>query len=210
MTYSVYQHWDPLKVCIVGRSYRPEFYGFITNSRVRSVLEQIAQETEEDYQKLISKLKEFGVKVLRPNVNDDYEFYLLGSRIKPPPMTPRDYSIMLGQDFFWRAQNISTNLKKYWNIWRGPSWPEQAPTNKNEIEALPGFIKDELKNAFDNDTEYYDPELNLSKLSEIERYTWRDVITHIQTNNKIYCRVPPGLNEFSAATSTRVGRDIYL
>ena len=210
MTYSVYQHWDPLKVCIVGRSYNPEFYGFITNGRVRQVMEQIAQETEEDYQKLISKLKEFGVKVLRPNVNDDYEFYLQGSRIKPPPMTPRDYSIMLGQDFFWRAQNTSTNLKKYWNLCRGSSWPEQAPTDKNEIEALPNFVKDELKNLFDNDTEYHDPELNLSKISEIERYTWGDVITHIQINNKIYCRVPPGLNEFSAATSTRVGRDIYL
>ena len=46
MTYSVYQHWDPLKVCIVGRSYNPEFYGFITNGRVRQVMEQIAQETE--------------------------------------------------------------------------------------------------------------------------------------------------------------------
>jgi hypothetical protein len=23
MTWSVYQHWDPVKVCVVGRSYKP-------------------------------------------------------------------------------------------------------------------------------------------------------------------------------------------
>ena len=74
MLYSVYQHWDPLKVCIVGKSYSPEFYSFITNTRVRSVMERIAQETEEDYQKLISLLKQFNVEVLRPNVKNDVEF----------------------------------------------------------------------------------------------------------------------------------------
>jgi hypothetical protein len=29
--FNVYQHWDPLKVCIVGKSYAPEFYSFITS-----------------------------------------------------------------------------------------------------------------------------------------------------------------------------------
>ena len=45
MTYSVHQHWDPLRVCAVGRSYPPEFYSFITNSRARNVMERIAIET---------------------------------------------------------------------------------------------------------------------------------------------------------------------
>ena len=35
-------------------------------------------------------------------------------------------------------------------------------------------------------------------------------ITQIQKNNKIHNRVPQFLDNFSAATSTRVGRDIYL
>ena len=63
--YSVYQHWDPLKVCIVGRSYPPEFYSWITKPDVRSLFEKIAIETEEDYQNIIKKLEEFRVKVLR-------------------------------------------------------------------------------------------------------------------------------------------------
>ena len=63
MTHSVHQHWDPLKVCAVGRSFPPEFYSKIGNSKVRSVMERIAIETEEDYQKLINILEKFNVKV---------------------------------------------------------------------------------------------------------------------------------------------------
>jgi hypothetical protein len=210
MTYSVYQHWDPLKVCIVGKSYSPEFYSFIENSRVRSVMEQIAQETEEDYQKLISKLKEFDVEVLRPNVSDNYEFYMQEGKIKLPPMTPRDYSIMLGEDFYWDAVCSSVALERGWNAWRGLDWPEHAPTNEKEIEALPDFVKDELKNIFNIDLACTSRELNLSTSSKVSHYTWKDVIAQIQKTNKIYHQVPDSLDCISAATATRVGRDIYL
>ena len=72
MTYNIHQHWDPLKVCAVGRSYPPEFYSFITNSRVRDVMERIAVETEEDYQKLIKVLESFNVEIVRPSVIEDF------------------------------------------------------------------------------------------------------------------------------------------
>ena len=54
---SVYQCFDPLKVCVVGRSYPPEFYSSIDNVRVRSAMERVARETEEDFQLLIKKLQ---------------------------------------------------------------------------------------------------------------------------------------------------------
>ena len=73
---TVHQHWDPLKVCAVGRSYPPEFYSAIKNSKVRNVMERIAIETEEDYQKLISKLEEFNVTVLRTDISEDPEVYM--------------------------------------------------------------------------------------------------------------------------------------
>lgn len=115
--YSVHQHWDPLKVCIVGKSYSPEFYSFIKNDRVRVVMERIARETEEDYQKLITLLEQFGVKILRPTVTDNYLDYVdtTNGRIVPPPMTPRDYSLMLGNDFYWRIDDtwkIDTPIEK--------------------------------------------------------------------------------------------------
>ncbi len=61
--YNVYQHWDPLKVCVVGRSYPPEFYSWIEKPAVRNLFERIAIETEEDYQNIIKKLESYHPKI---------------------------------------------------------------------------------------------------------------------------------------------------
>ena len=68
---SVHQHWDPLKVCAVGRSYPPEFYSRIKNIKVRNAMEKIAVETEEDYQTLEKILNTAGVKTYRSFLNID-------------------------------------------------------------------------------------------------------------------------------------------
>ena len=56
MLHSVYQHWDPLKVCVVGKSYPPEFYSWIKVPSTRKVFEKLAVETEEDYQNIIKNV----------------------------------------------------------------------------------------------------------------------------------------------------------
>ena len=114
--YSVYQHWDPLKTCIVGRSYPLEFYSYISNSRVRNVMERIATETEEDYQKLIKLLESFNVRVLRPELKDSIEFYkMTNGKYFLPPMTPRDYTGMFGEEFYIssdpRYKNVINDIK---------------------------------------------------------------------------------------------------
>ena len=109
MSWSVYQHWDPLKVCIVGKSYPPEFYSWIKVPRVRSLFEKIAQETEEDFQKLIKKLQSFGVEVLRPDLPT--QTFLNGKYVQPP-MTPRDYMTMIGQTFY---ENVCFDFKTFYN-----------------------------------------------------------------------------------------------
>ena len=100
--HSVYQHWDPLKVCAVGRSFPPEFYNRIKNSKVRNVMERIAIETEEDYQSIISKLEEFNVEVLRTDLSPNVEDYCNkdGVVVQPPPMCPRDFTGMMGDTFY--------------------------------------------------------------------------------------------------------------
>ena len=45
---TVHQPWDPLKACIVGRSYPPEFYDDISNPAVREPMQRVARETEEE------------------------------------------------------------------------------------------------------------------------------------------------------------------
>ena len=115
--YSVYQHWDPLKVCAVGRSYPPEYYSWIQNVKVRTLFEKIALETEEDYQLIISKLQEFEVEIVRPNLplisNQEQE-------LLPPPMNPRDNMVMIGQKFHTRLKN----WQAFYQSVKDPSWPQ--------------------------------------------------------------------------------------
>jgi hypothetical protein len=219
MKYNVYQHWDPLKVCIVGRSYRPEFYSFIKNDRVRTVMERIARETEEDYQKLIALLESFGVKVLRPEVSDDYTLYINSvGKIEPPPMTPRDYSIMLGDEFYFKASHALPQAAKNWqgkSDWqglRGPSWPEDCPSTVEELDNLPEFVIKELKDFY-RGGEKQDSKFNLNKR---DTFTWGPILEHIQNNNVCYSgcyfgnEIPVYLNQINSAETTRIGRDIYI
>ena len=109
---SVHQHWDPLKVCAVGKSYPPEFYSRIKNPKVRNVLERIAIETEEDYQNLIALLEKFNVKVLRTDVSDNPDDYVMNGVLNvPPPMCPRDYTAMIGDTFYMPGKDYGDNLQ---------------------------------------------------------------------------------------------------
>ena len=99
--YQVFQHWDPLNVCVVGASYPPEFYSWIKNTSTRQQFEQLAEETEEDYQTLINVLqKRFGIQVLRPQITNDIDSLKCHGRWVPPPVAPRDFFIMI-HDQLW-------------------------------------------------------------------------------------------------------------
>ena len=131
--YSVYQHWDPLKVCVVGRSYPPEFYSWIKKPAVRSLFEKIAIETEEDYQNIIRKLESFGVKIIRPNLPADP---FIDGRYLPPPMTPRDYTVMIGEIFYY---NYKFEFEDFYKKVKDPQWPDCT-----NFDNLPKIIKDEM------------------------------------------------------------------
>lgn len=110
--YSVYQHWDPLKVCIVGRSYPPEFYDWIAVPHVRSLFEKIAIETEEDYQNIIKKLQEFGVEILRPDLPTNT---FVNGKYVPAPMAPRDHMVMIGDTFYTAYGDANEQIKISYN-----------------------------------------------------------------------------------------------
>ncbi len=108
---SVHQHWDPLKVCAVGRCYPPEYFNYIQNIKTRDVFYRIAEETEEDFQKLISLLKKFDVEIIRTDLSDNPNDYITPSgRMRYPPMTPRDYTAMIGNKFYMPGQNFGKNI----------------------------------------------------------------------------------------------------
>jgi len=116
---SVYQDWDPLKTCIVGRTLPPEYYAWITVPHVRDLFERMAIETEHGLQLLANKLHELGVQVLRPNVNLQYPAH--EKNVFVPPLQPRNHMMMIGDKFYyqdWSAQY----WKKYYNNIADPAW----------------------------------------------------------------------------------------
>jgi hypothetical protein len=124
--YSVYQHWDPLQVCLVGRTYPPEFYSWIKNSATRSKFELLAEETEEDYQTLIKLLQnKFGVQIVRPEFPSDLSKLFVNGKWVQPPTAPRDYFLMI-HDQFWvpNIPNASHAWQMFYRQNKNNNWPD--------------------------------------------------------------------------------------
>jgi len=113
--------WDPLQHVLVGRSYCPEFYEPIKNTRIRDSLQKIAYETEQDYQTLISTVEKFSIKVDRPCIDTEktimnyvdsngtlnYSNSNSFTLIPRPPMQPRDSILIVGEKFIATNDDIS-------------------------------------------------------------------------------------------------------
>lgn len=85
---------------MVGQAYPPSFYEWIEHAPTRAKFEQVAIETEEDFQQLIKLLKSFDVEVLRPTIPVTFEDCQIDGVWVPPPVTPRDYFIQI-HDKLW-------------------------------------------------------------------------------------------------------------
>jgi hypothetical protein len=197
MKFSVYQHWDPLKLCVVGSSYPPEFYSWISNARVRNLFEKIAIETEEDYQRIIKKLQELGVEVLRPRVPTDT---FINNRHLQPPMTPRDSMIMIGEKFY---ENYNLNFSLFYQAVRDVSWPECD--SMDQVTELPLYIQNELRevHGIDRLHNFYN---SYQHIFDRIRTQGNTVISHYGNKHNKYTDAfkAPG------AYISRVGRDLYF
>jgi glycine amidinotransferase len=190
MTYSVYQHWDPLKVCVVGRSYPPEFYSWIAIPHVRSLFEKIAIETEEDYQTLIKKLESFGVEVLRPDLPSVTS---IDGTFVPPPMTPRDYTIMVGETFYNNYNSYNFG-HFYYNI-RQPGWPDC--NHPDDLNQLP-YPQNQICKA----------QYKKYKLETKTKDSYDKIFSHIsQQGNTVKNLFYTNLN---GAVVSRIGQDLYF
>ena len=191
--FSVYQHWDPLKVCVVGRSYPPEFYSWIQVPHVRSLFEKIAIETEEDYQNIIKKLQEFGVEILRPNLphNDTGT-----DRFIPPPMTPRDYTVMIGNNFYANC-GVDHRFKIFYNNVKDPSWPDC--NSISDYQNLSDSIREECSKVFDIDQHVF---------GSGKEHPYDEIINFVrQQGNTIKQSIDYPIN---GAGVSRIGKDLYF
>jgi hypothetical protein len=193
MTYSVYQHWDPLRVCVVGRSYPPEFYSWITKPGVRDLFERIAIETEEDYQNIITMLERFGVTVLRPDLPPFEATRYPNGTFLPPPMTPRDYMVMIGDQFY---ESYSFDIEHNYSNIQDPAWPDCKTIA--QYHSLPAEIKGECSKTF-----HFDHYLRMAS-------AYDKIFQHIGSQgNSIHSRVRSPV-DINGAMISRVGMDLYF
>jgi len=185
--YNVYQHWDPLKVCAVGRSYPPEFYSWITVPHVRELFERIATETEEDYQAIINKLQEFGVEIVRPNLPKNT---IIDGKHVVPPMCPRDFMIMIDNQF---CSTVLTWDDFYQQV-RDPSWPEHV----NDISELEIWQQQECNNLH-----------NWQNVYDSWIYTWKPIVDKVQSQGNAIKHLSK-YKHVNGACVSRIGRDLYF
>lgn len=197
MTYSVYQHWDPLKVCIVGRSYPPEFYSWIKIPHVRELFEKIAIETEEDYQNIIKKLQEFGVEVLRPDLPSIS--LQADGKFVPPPMTPRDFMVTIGETFCENvSDSVSASFEFFYKKVRDPAWPDCK--SLSEFASLPEHIQKECKTIHNMDA---------FCVSNVTSTCYDKIFEHILAQGN---QIRPKTNNtfINGAMVSRIGKDLYV
>lgn len=219
---SVYQHWDPLEVCAVGRSYPPEFYSFIKNPKVRSVMERIAIETEEDYQKLIKLLESFNVTVIRTDISDNFEDHMWMDRYSPPPMCPRDHTIMLGDVFFMPGNDFGSGI---WPSLSNDYHPDlYGEMNVLQLKSSTAEQKEKALISIRKKIHHYPSHLQKDFISEL-KWTMRsinhDPLTTFPNNKKfdtfktmrqyIKSRGNKIITDqyVSGSCTTRVGKDLY-
>lgn len=200
--YSVYQHWDPLDKVIVGRTYPPGFYHWIKDSKTRQKFEKMAQETEEDYQKLIDLLtKKFSVNVCRPHLPDDFASLFVHNRWVLPPTAPRDYFLMI-HDKFWvpKVPNASHAWSIFYRQCKNESWPDFVRP-KDFYQSYPKQALS-IKKKFDSfqieDQKHLDAKLKF----------YSHIFEDIQTNgNEI---VETDLDFVNGCFVSRIGQDLYF
>lgn len=104
--YNVWNKWDKLKTVVLGNCYYPEFFRDVKNSKIRSALQQISEETHEDLENFQAVLKSFGCEVLRPKLdkNESIVEHLRDEKLRGvprPPLQPRDYFAVIGKNMYY-------------------------------------------------------------------------------------------------------------
>jgi len=200
--YSVYQHWDPLKVCMVGRTYPAEFYSWIKNKETRNTFEKLAEETEEDYQKLINLLEnKFGVKTFRPEFPEDMNELWIDGKWVQPPTAPRDYFIMI-HDKFWvpKIPNGSHAWSVFYRQNKRSWWPDYVRPN-DFYEAWPEYA-DEVREKFNEFRQFDQNHLD----AKLKFYTHIFDDIQKQGNEIIYT----DLDFVNGCFVSRIGYDLYF
>jgi hypothetical protein len=158
--YNVYQHWDPLEICVVGKAYPPEFYNWIKHTSTREKFEKLAIETEEDLQNLILLLKKFNIEVLRPEIPENFEHCWHNGIAIPPPVTPRDFFITIHNSFYVPiVPNLNHAIKAFQNQ-KTKTWEEFYKDDQEKHKKKLKFYSNIFKKVKNSNTSVIETELD--------------------------------------------------
>ena len=171
MKYNIWNKWDPLKVCMLGNNWGPEFFENIADDSIRSPMQRIANETLEELAYFETVLKDFGCEVIRPEIdsNDRIQDFIEQGKVPRNPLQPRDEQQVSGNKLYTSygdhpaianklleySEDISSFVegsipsnfsKDFYTFMSGASWPsyEYFCKNRNNPQAFNAIIYKEL------------------------------------------------------------------
>jgi hypothetical protein len=166
MKYNIWNKWDPLKVCMLGNNYAPEFFNGIPD-KAGDPLKRICEETLEDLEGYKKVLQDFGVEVIQPELDPSERFLDNPHRYPRGPLQPRDYQLVLGNNCYSNGGDhpaIEKRLREYgeiskykfntpvitdenkYNIVAGADWPswEVFLENRENKDFFEDFVWQEM------------------------------------------------------------------
>jgi len=94
-SYNIHNKWDPLKVCMLGNNYAPEFFDGC-DPKASDPLKRICEETLEDLEGYRDVLQQFGVNVIQPEMDPTERFLDNPHRYPRGPLQVRDCQLVIG------------------------------------------------------------------------------------------------------------------
>ena len=139
MKYNIWNKWDPLKVCMLGNNYAPEFFNGIPD-KAGDPLKRICEETLEDLEGYKKILQDFGVEVIQPELDPNERFLDNPHRYPRGPLQPRDYQLVLGNNCFTSGGDhpaIEKRLREYGEV-KKPKFTVPVINDKSFYEFVAG------------------------------------------------------------------------
>ena len=164
--YNIWNKWDPLKVCMLGNNYTPEFFDGLS-TKAESPLKRICEETLEDLHGFKTILQDFGVEVIQPEMDPNERFLDNPHRYPRGPLQPRDFQLVLGNHCFVEKGDhpaIEERLREYgeiseykfdtpvvtseekYNLLSGADWPSwlEFVSNRKNKDFFEDFVWQEM------------------------------------------------------------------
>ena len=115
MKFNLWNKWDPLRVCMLGNNYAPEFFNGVPR-RAGDPLKRICEETLEDVEYFKEVLEQFGVTVIQPDMDRSERFIDNPFSVVRGPLMPRDEHLVIGNACYISGDDhpaVSEKLRQY-------------------------------------------------------------------------------------------------